>query len=264
MARETTASRLITLIEAVATEEHGVGVREFARSSGIDKSAISRLFAQLEELRVVEKSDLTGRYSVGPRLAAVAARLYRGSSLWSAAQPVVELLSDRYDESCYVTVRDGAAVVFQYKVDCVRPIRYVIELGRVASLHAGAGGRAILAGVPAEEADRLVGAMSLEAVTHRTLTRREDLRRAIAQDRDRGYSVSVEERVVGGMAIAAPFFGGDGTCVGSIVFTRPLVRHDPDVTDEIAASVVTAARELSERLGAPRAATSPASGPEAR
>lgn len=260
MARETTASRLVTLVEAVAAHEDGVGVRELARTSGIDKSAVSRLFAQLEELGIVEKSVLSGRYTVGARLSAIAARVYQRSSLWGTAEPVVRQLAHDFNETCYLTIRDGAAVVFQHKVDCDRPIRYVIELGRVASLHAGAGGRAILAGLPLDEADRLIETMSLRSVTSRTITDPAELRQKVTEDRERGYSVSVGERVVGGMAIGAPFFEGDGTCGGSIVFTCPLERYDPSRTEEIAAAVVAAARELSLRLGAPDATSgSPAS-----
>jgi DNA-binding IclR family transcriptional regulator len=58
--------------------------------------------------------------------------------------------------------------------------------------------------------------------------------------------------------VAAPFFDAEGDCRGSVVFTRPAMRHtdDPPVVGD---AVVKAATELSQRLG-----WSPSGGREAR
>lgn len=248
--RATTVSKVVTLLEAVAASPDGVGVREAARRSEIDKSAVSRLLTQLETLDLVTKSELSGRYHVGPRFMTLALTVQRQGSLWQVAAPVLQTLSRRFNETCYLTVRDRESVVFREKVDGDRTIRYVIELGQVSPLNAGAGGRAILAGLPEDELDRVLAMTTFSAITPQTITSSRELRRRARADRRRGYSMSMSERVVGGVGIAAPYYGQDGECIGSIALTVPEQRYDPSQLDEIGAAVVAAANELSHRLDA--------------
>jgi DNA-binding IclR family transcriptional regulator len=246
--RTSTTWRLVTLIELAATTDGGIGVREAARRTGIDKSAVSRLFAHLERMHVVEQSEVRGRYTVGPRLFAISAAVRPRDSLWRAARPILERLVADTNETCYLTLRAGSEVIFQEKVDCTHVVRYVVDLGRGAPLHVGASGRAILAGLDDADRDAVLSG-PLEPVTERTLVDRDALREHALADRVKGYTTSMGERVPHGNAVAAPYFAADGACLGSITWTCPAERFDPDMVPSIGARVVAAANDLSARLG---------------
>lgn len=252
--------RLVHVLEALAAAEEGLGVREASRQTGIDKSSVSRLLAQLVDLGMVTQEQASGRYLVGPRLYAFGAALVARDSLTRAARPILERLAAAFDETCYLAVREPSGFAFRAKVDCTRPIRYMIELGHVAPLHAGAAGRAILAGLTDDEVDEALGGGPLERLTDATVTDRRALRALAEADRRRGYAVSRGERVRGGTAVAAPFFDASALCRGSIVFTRPAERHRDDDIPEKGAAVVRAASELSSRLGHALPSGSPAPG----
>lgn len=249
LARHSTASKLVSLLEALAAHEHGIGVRELARETGIDKSAVSRLFDQLCELRVAEQSEITGRFKAGPRLFALAATIHGRDTLWEAAEPIVRALAARFNETCYLATRELDQIMFREKVDCDRTVRYVIDVGERSALHAGAGGRAILAGLSPDEFEQVVRRTELVALTQQTIVDVDELRHQVEEDRGRGYSMSMGERVIGGCAIAAPFFRPGGTCRGSIVYTCPAQRFDVRSAPEIADAVKQAGRDLSARLG---------------
>lgn len=74
--------------------------------------------------------------------------------------------------------------------------------------------------------------------------------------------MSMGERVIGGCAIAAPFFRPGGTCRGSIVYTCPAQRFDVRSAPEIADAVKQAGRDLSARLGYVEAAAAQEATPE--
>ena len=241
--------RLVQVLEALAAAQDGLGVRETSRRTGIDKSAVGRLLTQLQELDMATQDTATGRYYVGPRLFAIGATIVAKDSLGRAAQPILERLVGQFNETCYLAVREPNGFTFRAKVESTRPIRYIIDLGLLAPFHAGAGGRAILAGLPDDELDRVITSFELERYTDTTITSRPALRQTVERDRARGYSFSAGERVQGGTALAAPFFDATGTCRGSIVFARPAQRHSDADLDDIGAVVIAAARELSERLG---------------
>jgi DNA-binding IclR family transcriptional regulator len=248
--RSGAAARIFAMVELIARTDAELGVRAIARRTGIDKSAVSRTLQQLAGLEILEPGLAAGRYRIGPRLFALSGAVAGRDNLIVAARPTLTALTDRFNETTYITVLEGAAVVFKDKVDCSHAIRYVIDLGVASPLHAGAGGRAILAGVAPNDLERMLPPGPLPALTPRTTTNRDDvIRRAIA-DGAEGYAVSVGERTIGGAGVGAPYFGADGRCRGSIVVNMPESRFGAARASEIGLALVSAAADLSTRLGA--------------
>ena len=238
--------RTIAVLEAVLAAGEPVGPRGLGRATGIDRSAVGRILQQLADIDVLARRG--DGYVPGPRLFTMARVLMSLDDLPTAANSVLASLVERFDETCYVCVRHGDSAVFLYEAQSSKPLRYVVELGRPVPLHAGGAGRAILAGVGAVEAADLISG-SLDPLTPNTITDRRALLHLAASDRERGFSVSFEERVEGGVAVGAPFFGPSGTCQGSVVFTAPVSRVTEADVETIGAAVRDAAATLSARLG---------------
>ncbi len=125
----------------------------------------------------------------------------------------------------------------------------MISLGELFPLYAGTPGRAILSGLPREEVEGILDRVEMLPITPKTITDRDELLAAIEEDVERGYTTTSGQRIEGGFAAGAPFFDASGTCLGSLVFTRPTSRLDPDKVPEYGAAVSAAAAELSSRLG---------------
>jgi DNA-binding IclR family transcriptional regulator len=247
--RFSTAGKVLKLLQALAAYESGVGVRELARDIGIDKSAVSRLFDQLCELGLAEQDPASGQFHAGPGLFALAATIHSRDTLWQAAEPILRELATRFNETCYLATREQDEIVFREKIDCTHTVRYVIDPGDRAKLHAGAGGRAVLLGLSDDEVEQSLLRTGLPSMTPKTITDPDELRRQIREDRSRGYSMSMGERVTSGCAVAAPYYRADGTCQGSLVFTCPAERFDVRRAPEIADAVMRASQLLSQRLG---------------
>lgn len=242
-------ARVVALLEALARSDSNTGVRSLARESGIDKSAVSRLLRQLTNTGMLESADVRGRYHIGPRFFAIARAVASKDDLSRAARPILEHVVARFNETCYMAVLDRGDVFFREKVECDQPIRYVIDQTRPSPIHAGSAGRAILSALPDDEFERLISRGPLQAVTPHTITDPFELRRRRRDDQRRGYTISMLERSVGGCGIAAPFFGWDAQCLGSLVITMPHTRFDPARFDEWGTAMVDAANTLSRRLG---------------
>ena len=241
-------ARAIALLELVSTHADGIGVREAARQTGIDRSAVSRILTQFEEMGYVEQERDRGLYSAGPRLFAIVAALGERDTLVKAAGPFLKDLVAKYNETCYVASRVDDSLVFRGKVDCEHTIRYVIELGKPFPLVSGASGMAILAGMPPEESDRII-ASGLVAHTPQSITDADEFRRQLQVDRDLGYTYSPGRWVRNGAGIAAPFFDATGRCAGAITLSCPADRLESLSIDEVGESIGVVASELSRRLG---------------
>lgn len=244
--------RLVSILEALAQANGRLGVREASRATGIDKTAVNRILSQLQTMGLVEQDVRSGQYRVGPRLFALAASLVNRDDIGEAARPILNALSERFNETTYLAVRRAESFTYQARVDCAREIRHVIDIGYVGSLHAGAAGRAILAGLAVGELEDALDRLTLTRLTTNTITSRKELVAAVEADRALGYSFTQGERISGATAIAAPFFDATDECVGSLVITRPTERHSADDLAALADAVKEAALLLTERLGGRR------------
>jgi IclR family acetate operon transcriptional repressor len=245
---ESLLARVISILEALVDAAEPVGPRALARSVEIDRSAVGRILQQLEALDVLTGEN--GKYEPGPRLFALGRSLSALDTLPAAATSVLSALVAEYDETSYVCVLHSGAAVFLYESQSSKPLRYVVDLGRPVPLHAGAAGRAILAGVSEESARELLEGAPLQELTGNTVSDIDSLLAMRALDVERGYSISVEERLEGGAAVAAPFFDGTGSCQGSIVLTAPLTRFASLDEAAVGSALQAAAGTLSSRLGA--------------
>jgi len=239
--------RVIVVIEAVVDAAEPVGPRGLARLSGIDRSTVGRILRRLHEMDVLERGD--DGYTPGARLLTLSRVLAARDSLPEAVGPILGALVDRFDETCYLCAFHGDVAIFTHEIQSSKPLRLVVELGHPVPLHAGAAGRAILAGLEPDTVRRLLGVAPLQRITPGTVVDVDRLLEMAEEDRRRGWTISREERVSGGAALAAPFFGHRGRCQGSVVFTLPVSRLDDEQIPEIGTAVAEAAGALSERLG---------------
>jgi DNA-binding IclR family transcriptional regulator len=241
-------ARALTLLETVAVHTDGIGVREAARQTGIDRSAVSRILTQFEELGYIEQDGTRGVYVAGPGLFSFVTALSERDSLRKAAEPFLKDLAARFNETCYVTARVGSNLVFRSKVDCEHRIRYVVEMGKPFPLVSGAAGTAILSALDEQESDALL-AGELPAYTPASITDRDEYRAQLRTDRELGYTYSPGRWVRGGAGIAAPYYDASGRVAGSITLSCPADRLGDLSIHDVGKAVAEACRGLSRRLG---------------
>ncbi|MFT4658098.1 MAG: DNA-binding IclR family transcriptional regulator, partial [Ilumatobacter sp.] len=165
---ESLLARATAVTEAIVAAGEPVGPRALARATGIDRSAVGRILRQLADLGILTAEN--GSYSPGVRLFKIGRVLSALDTLPAAANAALSSLVDEFDETSYVCTWQENSAVFLYEGRSSKPLRYVIELGRPVPLHAGAAGRAILSGLPAETVRELFSGDGLPALTEATIT----------------------------------------------------------------------------------------------
>ncbi|WBU37105.1 IclR family transcriptional regulator [Homoserinibacter sp. YIM 151385] len=241
-------TRAITLLELVSSHGDGIGVRDAARRTGIDRSAVSRILTHFDELGYVEQDGERGVYSPGPRLFSLVAALSERDSLVRAASPLLHELVERFNETCYLGARVDDHLVFRSKVDCEHTIRYVIELGKPFPLVGGASGLAILSGLRDDEIDAVLR-RPIDRNTPQSFASADEVREQLAKDRELGYTYSPGRWVPNGAGIGAPFFDASGRCAGAITMSMPADRLATMSIEEVGLAVRDASARMSERLG---------------
>lgn len=157
--------------------------------------------------------------------------------LWRATDETVAL---------FVPVSNGSKMCVE-EIQSRQALVYTRGAGFTEPVTVGASGKAILAFMPAGEAEAALAALENEA-------ERAALRAELAEVRRIGYRVSTGEIMGGAVAIAAPVFAGGGDVAGSVCVFGPEARLTGSNRDSCVRELRATADRISEAMGHRRGA----------
>lgn len=244
-----TVMRAISILNCFSTERPELGVREVARRLGLASSTTGRLLATLASAGVVTQDTPARTYRLGPRVLAWAG-LYTGVlDVRATARPILERLRRATGETTTLDVQDGHERVCVERLEGPQSIRAFVRLGERMPLYAGAGGKVLLAFLPADERAAILDRLVLARFTPNTITNRARLERELAVIRRQGHATTVGERFAGAASVAAPVYGGDGSLVAALNVFGPADRFAGSRLTEYTRRVTKAAAEVSRAMG---------------
>jgi DNA-binding IclR family transcriptional regulator len=130
-------------------------------------------------------------------------------------------------------------------------LKAVPEVGGTRPIYAGAAGKALLAFLSDGEAKQVIGDSRIPKVARNTVESGRALYASLKAIRDRGYARSAEETVNGQGAIAAPILV-NGSLVGVVNVSIPLVRLSEKFGQEAVPLVMKTARVISRAMAQAR------------
>ena len=172
----------------------------------------------------------------------------RRVALYSKAEQYLRLATDRTSESSAFYIRRDSCGLILIGVDGPHPMRFAVNVGESAGLHAGAGCKALLAYLSTTEIDQVLS-KELQKYTENTICDPVELRADITRIRKRGWSFSEGEVTSGTRAVGAPVFDASGSIRGSISVTSPAERMPDDQIERFANVIVETTVALSSELG---------------
>jgi DNA-binding IclR family transcriptional regulator len=182
--------RAVLLLKSVATSATPPTVLELARACGINRSTAWRLLRTLEYHGLIDRNPVTQRYTVGYGATTIAAAV-TDDMLVRRVRPLLKDLSARTEEPVMLAVAKRFNLVY---VDQVDPPHVMTPnwLDKPLPLHATSGGKAFLAWLGPDERDVILPE-ELPRYTPRTITRRSELERELAEVRRTGYALCASE-----------------------------------------------------------------------
>lgn len=221
---------------------------ELSRELDLPTSVASRLLRTLVDSGFLEQPTARGPYVLGPELMAIAQTASRRRTLSSVSHRLLARLADRVQEACDLCVLRG----FRYiTLDCVDPFHRVesaLQLGDSAGLHAGAGGKAILAFQTDAFIHEVLSAPLLR-LTENTFAEQHALLRELETIREQGFAFSESEVTPGTCSLAVPVRDNADRVVASVNVFTSAERMSAGRKADIVAMLIPAAREMSKGIG---------------
>lgn len=233
-------SRALDLLEAFTAKEGALGVTELARKLKLHKNNVFRLLATLETRGYVEQDRATERYRLAAKIYEVAAVYLQHLDLRRVARPFLESLAQKCAETVYLAVLDRSSAVYVEMVESEQAVRVAPRLGRRFPAARTAAGKVLLAALPRDQWEPLLGLEAPPALLG-----------ALTRASTAGYAVDDEECEPGVRSVAAPVRDPARGVLGAVEVSAPAMRLALDrIETELAPLVVSTAREIEARLGA--------------
>lgn len=226
-----------------------VKLQEIVRRFDLDKASAFRLLSTLEAEGLVRK-QIDKSYAIGGRLLQWISSPRFDQQLIQLARPYLERLAQETHESSHLGVLAGTQITL---IDVVPPDALVAikhSVGSTVEVYCSAVGKALLANLPAEVQERLVGDIDFRRFTGATIVDPAKLRSELAEVRRLGYAIDDAEFNDWIYCIAAPVVDSRGVAVASLGLSvfRPTLSDDPRRLGFLRAEVCDGAAALSRDL----------------
>ena len=224
-------------------ELDGAGVSELATYLGVPKSTVHDHLRTLLEGEYVVNDD--GIYRIGARFLELGGHARSRMKIYRIAEPELQKLAAKTGEHANLMIEEHGRGIFLYKAKGENAVHLDTHAGMRVHLQTTSLGKAILAHLPDERVEAILGHHGLPQVTRNTVTDREELDSELSAVRDRGYATDDEERVEGMRCVAAPIRSDDGGVLGAVSVSGPTSRMQGDLfEDEIPNLVLSTANVI--------------------
>ncbi len=206
--------RGLAVIRAFDAEHRELALSDVARATGLTRAAARRFLLTLAELGYVSASE--GRFSLRPRVLELGYAYLSGLSLPEAAQPHMERLVAKVNESSSISVLDDTDIVYVVRVPTRRIMSITLSVGTRLPAFATSMGRVLLADLPDGLLHERLEQIELQPLTARTITDRDTLIAELEAVRKQGYAMVDQELEEGLRSLGVPIRGSTGSAIAAL------------------------------------------------
>ncbi len=240
--RNPAIERMVAILDELERAPNGLGLKRLTEKTGVTRSTVYRILNSLLAhgiVRQLESSD----YVLGRRLLSLADAVVSPTAgrLAEIAQPHLDVVARRLGETAKVSVYDrGQVLVVAIAAGSLSHALHAV-VGEHLPIHAGGGSKALLAGLPESDLERVLS-RPLTRFTERTITDPARLREEITKVREQGFSHDDGEFSLSVNSYGAPISSG-GQLVGAISIPF-LAGRTPEYEGLVREAVISLAKAI--------------------
>jgi IclR family pca regulon transcriptional regulator len=231
----------IAILEAFGAARTALSISDVSRMTEISKPSARRCLLTLTDLGYLQ---FDGRLFAPTRRVMRLGYAYVDTDpLNTIAQPHLDALRDRLQESVALTIWDEGETVIIARADADRILAMRGPVGRRMPGYCTASGRIFMAAMDAKQLETVV-TQPLRAYTSRTISDPERLTAEVAKVREQGYALVDGEIEIGFLVIAVAVTSARGETIASLTVnsTSQRVSEDDARRDFLPPLLETAAR----------------------
>lgn len=241
--------KAMRVLECFTSETPDLGVTQISERLDLNKSNVYNILSTFERMGYAEQDDATGKYHLGLNLLKFSYVINENLGYQRIVYDVLQEAARKLGTVTYFAI-PHSRVFYLYSAypptaNYDFPFRSIA--GATAPYHCTSLGKAMLAFMPREEAEKIV-AQPKERFTNTTITEEAALWRDIELTRSRGYSVDECEHEYGVRCVGVPVLTARAQLFGAVSASGSLSTVRDDRMEEIVHTMKEAAFCIKERL----------------
>jgi IclR family acetate operon transcriptional repressor len=233
----------------VVSSSSGLTLGQIAEKSNETPPTVYRILTTLKLHSIVAFDETNQTWHIGPGAFRIGSAFLRRTQLLECSRPVMERIMQKTGETANLAIIDKSEVVFVSQVETHEPIRAFFRPGTRGPVHASGIGKAILAFMPPAQRMEVLGKVTLEKFTDKTITDQGELIDHLDSLLLKGWSIDNEERTLGMRCIAAPIFNHDSQPIAGVSVSGPTIRMHEEGEDKMGQLIRAAADEITGAIG---------------
>jgi len=236
--------RALHILAILENAGSSMGLTELGRASQLSKPTVLRMLLVLEKYGFAEKRQ--GRYRLGAAVLPLAHAYLLGNELTRVTLPVLQELAESTGETTSLFVRLGFKRVLVQRIEGLHPMRFALPLGERLPIHVGAG-KVLAAAMSDDEIQQMLDELGEIRFANGKPFPREEVLAELKRVRKQGYAVSLGERMLGIVAVAAPVIDAHGATIAAVSVAGTADRISSKDIEPLSVEVRDAAKMIAER-----------------
>ena len=238
--------RILNLFDHDTTR---LSLAQITRQLEMNKTTAYRLVNTLVVLGYLEKHPQTKTLRIGQQALTLGHRFSQSFELLQLTKPLIDKTYSRLKVTIDSALWNGSALLALYRREAPDTLSFRHPIISRA-LHARSMGKAVLAHLSPEELSLFLKENPLVSHTPNTIVQKSELTSQLETVRYRGYSINVEEYIIGIISLGAPLLDySKKKVVGAISFDLLADKYkSTDWASQFAGDLTRLANELSNHI----------------
>ena len=208
-------ARGLLVIQAFSERRLQLSISQLSKRTTLSRASVRRCLHTLSKLGFAGTDDGRSFY-LRPRVLALGHSYLSSMPLATAAQPILEHLSQILHESCSIALLDGTEIVYVARANVTRIMAIDLGVGTRLPAFCTSMGRVLLANLPPDELETVLPKIEFTRYTDRTVSSVEKLRQVLAAVKREGHAIIDQELELGLRSMAVPVRNPAGRVVAAI------------------------------------------------
>ncbi|MDQ0117078.1 DNA-binding IclR family transcriptional regulator [Pseudarthrobacter defluvii] len=243
-------ARIAELLRLVGRGAEGMPLAALVRESGLTRPTAHRLLTSLAAEGLLDHDPVTGNWVLGPEILLMGSVASARFPMEDIARPSLRRLAQATGESAFFSIRRGNETVCLLREEGSFPVRsFVLHEGVRFPLGVASAGTAILAFLPTNEQEELLGRWPEHAGAFAVNHTADLVRKNLARTRLAGYSVNPGLVLEGSWGMGAAVFDRSGRPAWALSLTGIEPRFKAERQEELGGLLMAEAHRITQQLG---------------
>jgi IclR family pca regulon transcriptional regulator len=204
----------IAILENFDASHPEMTLSEVARRASLTPAAARRSLITLVALDYVRQSGK--RFHLTPKIMTLGSSFYFSAGIGEVLQPELRSVVERFGDASSIATLDGHDVIYIAHYSQQRARRAAAAVGARYPAFATSMGRVLVAAMDDNDREAWLERLDPSALTSKTCTDKDELRRELQRVRAEGYATTVDQLDYGITAIAVPIRDQEGNTVAAL------------------------------------------------